>query len=91
MVSKKKDPFVPKSQADELTEAFRFVTEKVKKAVEVRERSGAVKEAFQYVIYLYLEHISSALTKNAFHKELTDWEKLIIYSLRTWKLSRTFG
>lgn len=52
-------------QANALVEAFSSEQEEEKAKADMRERSTARDEALRYVMYQYLEHVNSALTKNA--------------------------
>lgn len=56
----------------------------------MRERSDTVSEALRYVDHLHVKLFNSALAKNVPYTKLRNWDKLLMYSLKSTKLSRVF-
>lgn len=76
--------------ANALGESSGPVGEKGEAAAHVFERSADINEELQYVTYLYVLQVHSALTNNVLYAEYTNWEKLVMSELQRPKLLMVF-
>lgn len=81
---------MPRLQDTDLAEATSSVNQKEKVSVEVWDGSAPINESLRYVTYLYVEHVSSALTNNVLYTEHTNGENWVIYELQGVKLPRVY-
>lgn len=69
VLSRKEDDFAPEKKTNALGDLFIPMWKKEEMAAEKWERSVAVDEALQYVIYVYLNLVNSALANIAQYME----------------------